>query len=308
VRAALLAALAALALGLAAGGAPAQAPALGTLLARHLPILVLHPAERFAPTTVDGFLADSDLQRLTPSGWEKVDGPLPAGGRDHRLDQRLCRAIDGVAATSCYESAEGAHGAAPVAYGAAFRAGRRIVLQYWLWYPFNVYSPTLPAGELWQVHEGDWESVSVILDARGRPLFAGYSQHSAGQRREWARVRKQGQRLRAFVALGSHANYFTPGKHRFDPRVVEPVLISIIRQKGLEPVDRTGSGRVVRPRLVHVTATNPSWMAFAGTWGEDAYIRVPPSDPARYGNGPPGPAYHEQWRRPVADVLGWPRG
>jgi Vacuolar protein sorting-associated protein 62 len=292
----------------AAGGAPAQAPGLGTLLARHIPILVLHPAERFAPTTVDGFLADADLQRLTPAGWENVPETLPVGGRDHRLDQRLCRAIEGVAAASCYASAEAAHGAAPVVYGAAFRSGRRIALQYWLWYPFNAYSPTVPAGELWQVHEGDWESVSVILDARGRPLLAGYSQHSEGQRREWARVQKQGQRPRVFVALGSHANYFTVGRHRFDPRVVEPVLISVIRQKGLEPVDRTGPGRVVRPRLVRVTATTPSWMAFAGAWGEDAYIRVPPSEPTRYGNGPPGPVFHEQWRRPVADVSGWPRG
>jgi hypothetical protein len=35
-------------------------------------------------------------------------------------------------------------------------------------------------------------------------------------------------------------------------------------------------------------------MAFAGGWGEDAYLRVPPSEPTRYGNGPPGPAFHEQ--------------
>jgi hypothetical protein len=307
---ALLLVLGTLAAAVPAAGSSAQAPpSLATLLQRHLPILVLHPAERVRPAPVDGFLVDADLQRLTPAGWEKLDGPLPVGGSGLRLDQRLCRAVDGVSATSCYVSAEDAHGAErPVAYGAAFRVGRRIALQYWLWYPFNVYSPTVPPGELWQVHEGDWESVSVILDARGRPLLAGYSQHSEGQRREWARVPKQAQRPRVFVALGSHANYFTDGKHRFDPRVVEPVLISVIRQKGLEPVDRTGPGRVVRPRLVPVTATTPSWMAFAGAWGEDAYLRVPPSEPARYGNGPPGPAFHEQWRRPVGDVLGWPRG
>ena len=260
------------------------------------------------PAAADGFLADADLQRQTPSGWETVEGPLPAGGSGLRLDQRLCSAVDGVAATSCYVAAEAAHGPErPVVYGAAFRAGRRIALQYWLWYPWNAYSPTSPPGELWQVHEGDWESVSVILDARGRPLLAGYSQHSEGQRREWARVQRQGHRPRVFVALGSHANYFAPGTHRFDPRVVEPVLISVIRQQGLAPVDRTGSGRVLRPRLVRVSATTPSWMAFAGAWGEGAYIRVPPSDPVRYGNGPPGPAFHEQWRRPIVDVLGWPR-
>jgi hypothetical protein len=158
------------------------------------------------------------------------------------------------------------------------------------------------------VHEGDWESVTVILDARGRPLLAGYSQHANGRRREWARVPKQGPRPRVFVALGSHANYFTAGKHRFDPRIVEPILITVIEQKGLEPVDYTGSGRVVRPRLVPITATSPSWMTFEGAWGEDAYLRAPPSAPARYGHVPPGPRFREQWRKPVADVLSWPKG
>jgi hypothetical protein len=292
----------------ATSGTPDISPPLETLLARHVPVLVLHPAEHFPPVPVDGFLSDSDLMRRSGTGWVKVDGPLPAGGADLRLDQRLCRTIDGVAATSCFVSAEAAHGASPVVYGAAFRSSRRIVLQYWLWYPYNVYSPTIPPGELWQVHEGDWESLSVILDARGTPVLAGYSQHSEGRRREWGRVPRQGQRPRVFVALGSHANYFAAGRHRFDPRVVDPVLISVIQQKGLPPVDYTGVGRVVRPKLVRVTTAQPSWMAFAGAWGEDAFIRVPPSEPARYGTGPVGPAFHEQWRKPIADVLEWPRG
>ena len=218
------------------------------LLARHVPVLVLHPAEQLRPVPVEGFLADADLQRKTTAGWETVGGPLPAGGADQRLDQRLCRAVDGPAATACYAQAEAAHTAPPVVYGAAFRRGRRIELQYWIWYPFNPYSPTVPPGSLWQVHEGDWEAVSVITDLRGAPLLAGYSQHDAGQRRAWARVPKRGTHPIAYVALGSHANYFSSGVHRFDPRVVEPVFISIIEQAGLLPVDHAGgvarSGRV----------------------------------------------------------------
>jgi hypothetical protein len=158
-----------------ASGAAGAAPPLGVLLARHVPILVLHPAERFRPVPVDGFLADSDLMRPSGAGWEKVEAPLPVGGADHRLDQRSCRAIEGVAAAPCYASTEAAHGAGPVVYGAAVRSRGRIALQYWLWYPYNVYSPTVPPGELWQMHEGDWESVSVILDARGRPPARGSS-------------------------------------------------------------------------------------------------------------------------------------
>lgn len=293
-----------------AGAAPEPAtPPLSTLLARHVPILVLHPAERFRPVPVEGFLADSDLQRKTESGWERVDGPLPTGGADQRLDQRYCAAIEGVAASPCYAQAETAHGAAPTVYGAAFRVGKRIELQYWLWYPYNDYSPTAPPGEFWQVHEGDWEAVSVVLDLRGRPLLVGYSQHDEGVRREWARAPKRGLRPVSYVAIGSHANYPAPGVHRLDPRVIDPLVISIIEQSGLAPVDHTGTGTLVRPRLVRVSRTAPPWMAFAGRWGEDSYIRAPGGVPTAYAStGPPGPAFQEHWRRPVKDVLGWPRG
>jgi hypothetical protein len=293
----------------AAGGSPHASPSLSKLLARHVPVLVLHPAERFRPVAVEGFLADSDLTERTSAGWVKVDGPLPAGGAEYRLDQRLCRAIDGPAASPCYASAQAAHGSAPVVYGAAFRAKGRIDLQYWLWYPYNDYSPTVPAGEFWQVHEGDWEALSVVLDAAGKPLAAAYSQHSKGKRRDWAKVPKRGVRPLVYVAVGSHANYFDTGTQRFDPRVVEPLFISLIRQAGLVPADHTGKGPVIRPRLVRVTATAPGWMAFAGRWGEAEYIRSPGGQPVALGGaGPRGPAFHSQWQRPVTEAMSWPRG
>jgi len=291
-----------------AGGTQAASPSLATLLARHVPILVLHPAERFGPVPVDGFLADSDLQRRTATSWEKVDRPLPAGGGDLRLDQRFCRAIEGVLASPCYAQAESVHRAAPVVYGAAFRTKTRIDLQYWVWYPYDDYSPTVPAGDLWQVHEGDWEAVSVILDLAGKPLVAGYSQHRLGQRRAWARVRKQASRPIVYVGLGSHANFFDPGEHPLDPPASDPLLIEIITSYGAKPVDYTAKGRTVRPRLISVEARSPRWMAFAGAWGEDAYLHFPGNEPLAAGLGPPGPAFHPQWRSPVKEAMSWPRG
>lgn len=300
--------LAAAALVPGSAAAPTATPPLGVLLARHVPILVLHPAERLRPVSVDGFLADSDLLRKTEAGWEKVDGPLPAGGADLRLDQRVCRAREGPVATTCYASAQGAHGSALVVYGAAFRRRNRIELQYWLWYPFNPYSPTVPAGEVWEAHEGDWEAVSVILDLQGKPLLVGLSRHEEGARREWTKVPKRGLRPLVYVALGSHANYFGPGAHRLDPRTTPKELISVIESLGVRPLDHTGPGGVVRPKLVPVTSSTPTWMAFAGAWGEDRYIHAPNSEPLAFGAGPRGPAFHEQWRAPVTEVLSWPRG
>ncbi len=271
--------------------------------------MILHPNEQFAPVSVDGFLADADLQQKTQTGWETVGGALPAGGRDLRLDHRTCRAIDGLAAAPCYVGAQARHGTAPVVYGAVRRTKERIDLQYWLWYPFNDFSPTIPAGGIWQVHEGDWEVVSVILDRTGRPLVAGYSQHSAGMRRAWAKVPKQGQRPVVYVALGSHANFFGPGEQPLAPPATEQAAINVMKAYGVAvPADHTGRGRTVRPKLVRVTARAPSWMTFAGSFGETEYLDLPDREPLPAGSGPRGPAFQEHWLRPVADVLSWPRG
>ena len=281
-------------------------PALSTLLVRHVPVLVLHPAERFRPVPVDGFLADSDVQRMTVNGWEDVGGPLPAGGAQLRLDHRSCRAAEGLASIECYAAAQAVHPSPPLVYGAAFRRGTHVALQYWLWYPFNPYSPTVAAGDVWQVHEGDWESVSVILDLEGRPLLVGLSRHCAGARREWREVQRRRQRPLVHVALGSHANYFGPGIFRHDPQCWPRELRDVVRAFGL--VDRTARGSEVQPRLVVLRLRRHGWMRFAGTWGEDGYVHFPNNEPIAYRGSPRGPTRHEQWRKPISEVLSWPRG
>ena len=272
---------------LAGGAQAADAPPLGLLLERHVPILVLHPAEQFAPVRVDGFLADSDLV-------------------GSNLDQRFCQAIEGPAASPCYASAEASHGSPPVVYGKAFRTKTRIDLQYWIWYPFNDYSSTVPPGDVWQVHEGDWESVSVILDLAGRPLVVGLSKHCEGTRRAWPGVRKQGGRPVVYVGLGSHANYFAAGTFKHSPICWPRELRDVVRALNL--VDRTAAGRTVRPTLVPVTATRPSWVRFAGRWGESGYVHFPNNDPIAHAGAPRSPAFQDTWRAPVKEELGWPRG
>jgi VPS62-like protein len=296
----------ALALAPASGARQEVTPSLATLLARHVPILVLHPAERFAPVPVDGFLADADLQQMGTGGWETIPGPLPAGNPDLRLNQRLCDAIDGPAASPCYQAAQAAQPSSPVVYGRSFRRTSRIDLQYWIWYPYDDYSPSIPAADVWQVHEGDWESVAVILDLQGRPLLVALSRHCSGARREWARSPKRGLRPLVYVAFGSHANYFGPGVFPHDPVCWPRELRDVVR--ALKLVDHTGRGRTVSPRLVPVAATRPAWMAFAGAWGEGGYVRFPNNAPVRYRLGPEGPAFHEQWLHPLTLELSWPRG
>ena len=46
----------------------------------------------------------------------------------------------------------------------------RIALQYWLFHAFDLWSPFVPqSADYWKPHEGDWEAVTVLLDATGPP-------------------------------------------------------------------------------------------------------------------------------------------
>jgi hypothetical protein len=275
--------------GLAGQGASASAPTSAQLLARYTPIVVLHPDERFQPEEVDGYLADADI----------VAG---------HYDQRLCKSVDGTAALGCYADADAAHAEPPALYGAVFRRGNRIALEYWLFYAFDLYSPTDPPGQFWQDHEADWEAVTVLLDSSGKPLLVGTSRHCGGARRDWAKVRKQGSRPIVYAALGSHANYFAPGLALLDSRCWPPVAISIFKAYRVPLLDRTRTGQTIAaPSVVPLTASSPPWMTFAGAWGETQYVHFPNNAPFAYGLGPRGPAFHALWRNPVTTVLAWPR-
>ena len=304
-----LAATIGLACWLVAAGAAAPAPAStpAQLLARHAPVLVLHPSERFAPVPVDGFLSDSDLLvRAADGTWQPSAVPLAQAGRTARLDRRTCLAIEGPAALGCYVAGEEAHGAAPTVYGAVRRTGNRIALQYWLFYPANLLSVTAASGRFWQFHEGDWEAVTVLLDSDERPQTVALSEHCAGARREWTRAPRRGSRPVVYVALGSHANYFTPGRKRLERRCWPREAVAVAAAYRVALLDVAGRGRTVTPVVSVIAAGSPPWMAFAGTWGEDQYVRFPGVAPLRYGAGPAGPAFHVLWRAPVATVLGWP--
>jgi VPS62-like protein len=276
---------------------------------RYAPVLVLHPAERFAPVPVDGFITDSDfLVRDGTGAWVPATVPLEQAPQASRLDQRSCRAIDGPAAIDCYGAAEDAYAAPPTVYGAVVRTPSRIALQYWLFYPANVYSPTVPAGAFWQAHEGDWEAVTVLLDSRQQPVLLGASRHCAGVRREWSRVPRRGTNPVVYVAIGSHAHYLSAGRKLQLRRCWPKEALAIYSAYRVPIVDHAAAGRAVRPRIVRITATTPTWMQFRGAWGEDQYVGFPNVAPFRFGTGPAGPAFHTLWRRPVATPLQWNPG
>ena len=292
----------------AATSAPAAsspAPGDAVLLARHLPVLVLHRAEPSPPVAVDAFLAGSDALVQAPDGTFR---PASAGETPTRLDVRGCAAAVGPPGSACYQPLAAGP---PTAYGAVHRRRSRIVLQYWLFWPVNVWSPVVPAAaDAWQVHEGDWEHVALVLDARGRPLHAGYAQHCAGVRIPWSSVPRQrgAERPVVHVGLGSHASYAKPGVQPTDPKCWRDpkVVVPIFTALGYRLVDHAGGGRrITELRLVRLTSTSPAWTSFAGTWGEDRYVRLG-QVAFKDGAGPIGPTHKRAWREPLAAVAAWP--
>lgn len=326
--------VAALGFATAAGAGAADGTPDPQLLKTYQPVLVFHPNELFRPTKVQSFVEDSELERLVgpnpvlDTSWAVVDpdpepGDLPpvTPGALYRLDQTACEADAPLAGQTCYAAAWGEGGGGDAVYGRVVRTEARIVLQYWLFYYDNpLILPPTPFGTFWQSHEGDWEVVNVILGADETPLEAAYSQHCSGQRKAWSGVDKSpagGTHPVAYVALGSHANFFSaPGAIPINPACMPagvPPLPFIVDQV----VDGSGVGAVVGPPGSGVGAATihpidgQSWSTFGGRWGESEYFFTPiaiPPVPANtavpVGLAPASPALQSNWN-PVT-VLGWP--
>jgi len=327
-----LVASAALALVATSSAAPQSTPD-SQLLKTYQPVLVFHPTEPFRPTKVQSFVDDSELEQFVggnpvlDSSWVVVDpdpepGELPpmTPGALYRLDQTTCEADAPLAGRDCYAAAWEEDSGGDAVYGRVVHTADRIVLQYWLFYYDNpLILPPTPFGTFWQSHEGDWELVNVILGEDETPLEAGYSQHCSGQRKPWDGVTKSpagSTHPVAYVALGSHANYFRPGVVPINPACIPtgvPPFPFIVDQV----VDGSGAGALVGPPGSGVPAATihaiegQVWSAFGGRWGESEYFFTPvaiPPVPANtavpVGLAPASPANQANWN--PATILGWP--
>lgn len=311
--AACAAAAAALGAGTAGGAGPTDPAA---LLARYEPVLELYAVDR-KPSAIEPFLAGADLERLSAGRWRVVRSSPPAsalagGSKQLRLDTRGCSPATNIDA--CYRR----RATPPTIYGRVWTsptasAGIATVLQYWFFYALDDWrnSPTKPT--LWHMHEGDWEEASVALDAAGRPLQVAASQHDLGVRRPWSRVQvEDGTHPVVYVALGSHANYLSPGFHgRPDvPHVILPRFSGV----PLPEPDFTSRQTTVRSAaIVDLTAASQPWLSFAGAWGDGSFILLAEQSKRglaythlRVGDSPTGPAFHDIWRNPLLQFRTWP--
>jgi hypothetical protein len=104
-------------------------------------------------------------------------------------------------------------------HGRLVRQDGWIVLQYWLFYPFNDWrSGFFGAND----HEADWEKMFVYLSetqsGEVRPEWVAYAAHNYtgdNLRRRWddPELEKVGEHPVIYVGAGSHASYYAPGEY-----------------------------------------------------------------------------------------------
>ena len=180
-----------------------------------------------------------------------------------------------------------------VMYGHAFpRAGGGVVLQYWLYFPFN-------AGPMvFFDHESDWEHVSVELDKDLQPeqfVLARHNKNAPGIRYPWNKVPKEGDHPIYLVAWGLHAAYLSAKEAPFWEHVVDcprradgsPLLAGCPVNPGVPAASRdavpiVNVGERAAPRLD--AEQDSFFMRYAGLWGDPAVLKL-------YSASPPGPPF-----------------
>jgi hypothetical protein len=162
----------------------------------------------------------------------------------------------------------------------------KLALQFWLFYAFNDFN---------NLHEGDWEMIQLVFDARDArealeedPESVGYSSHEGAERADWAEDKLEllgGTHPVVYPSAGSHANKFT-----------DALYLGSSADAGVGCDDTRGPHVELRPTVKTIPsapnaarATFP-WIAFEGRWGElqKAFF-----------NGPTGPNLKRQWTEPI---------
>ncbi len=198
-----------------------------------------------------------------------------------------------------------------------FRERLRTLVQYWYFYYYDEWQAPVFAGLLTQLHEGDWEVVSVGLDASRRPLFVADSAHCSGSWRYWDEV----QVSKLFpppyvhplvaVAQGSHANYPDPDQKRTsDPASCAhaPAGIATALSYASNIRDRTEYGWAWYPAAdgwLRASAERAP-AGFPGTWGASDRIVLRNFNSHQIGSdghGPLSPSLQGSWTKPVATIF-----
>ena len=275
------------------------------LAARYAPVVRLvaqteecGPGEPYIPTDVNVLFSEPTVAFRGP--WNRTDlvkiGPT-AKDLYNRYEYHLDFPGDPLDPGCTYElwSRRITAGTRPTVYahvsGDPAYPGK-LALQYWFFYPFNDFNNT---------HEGDWEMIQLVFDAKDaagalqvKPTDVGYSSHEGAERAAWGADKLEivdGTHPVVYPAAGSHANKFTSA-----------LYLGASAEAGVGCDNTVGPHREILPVVKTIPSDRAAaeqafpWIAFEGRWGEleKAFF-----------NGPTGPNMKDQWRFPIDWSTHW---
>ena len=162
----------------------------------------------------------------------------------------------------------------------------RVVVQYWFFWIYNEWN---------NLHEGDWEMMQLVFEARSpeealasTPISMGLSQHEGAERADWSDVQLQDERPVVFPAGGSHAMFFDQDR-----------FLGKSADAGFGCDDTRAPTTFVTPEVIMLPAVDAvgddAWLQWTGRWGE----RHP-----SFKNGPTGPIDKGSWDDPIGWIDG----
>jgi len=263
---------------------------------RFAPHLYFDSGERWRPVDVDRFLAEKGHRVCSANGSScaALTTPSQLDSAAAYLNLRGTR-LDGSDATApdlatCPRSKPNLRDCdeqgRSVIYAHVSHSGAKIAIDYWWFLRYNAFAPDL--------HEGDWEGVTVITGAAGRHVLAvHFAAHADVWQYDSGVPQFDGLHVRVYVARGSHASYPRPCSQLLCLQTGSPLPDG--RYDGHDPwFDNDPSH--CKSRCVRLFPTTPSgapasWDAWNGLWGAP---RIPGFSPPRT------PAFQTRYELPFA--------
>ncbi|MFC1572848.1 FlgD immunoglobulin-like domain containing protein [Candidatus Eisenbacteria bacterium] len=187
-----------------------------------------------------------------------------------------------------------------------------IVVQYYFNYYFNDNETELcdwPYTEIRQVHEGDWEHISIAFDLSLNPIAAAFPAHGAADVVPWANIEKLSgtEHPVVYVSRGGHANYSSSGWHCLSGWNTKEYHLGNgdhYHPEGVAGGDHHYSLEQL-PRWADLSEEGEQyrWLEFSGYWGTGEVYKLDRNSRSLILPSPVyyGPAFRHSWTDPIGE-------
>lgn len=238
--------------------------------------LMTHPQRQVA------IVAGTQSYPLTATSFEQLDQPPYLSSKGY-LDFKALSARRNDDPAVAYRQLN----VTPTLYYRVYRAPERnmpLAVQFWLFY-FN--------NKWWNQHLGDWETMTLFLDAEGQGVEATYSTHYEARRASWRNLTLQQGHPELYVSNGGHGSYYKAGStdYSFGTGLAKDMHNG--NQQALYPQSMSLPAGATTYQLQKLDSQ--PWLAYAGRWGDSS---VAPQGPRYRVDAPTASDWNKALNKP----------